>query len=127
MKRQSILVLLTMLTAFSMPVSPSLAESYPSLIKQGYKTGKLSKNAAGAQGWTVSNGGTKYFCRMKTTMAYVGNNGMVAFTSAGREIKFDRKTFESHLGGSAGDLPLLSDLKAGRPGKKDVGGCSAVK
>ena len=110
-----------------MPVSHLLAESYPSLAKQGYKTGKLSRNAAGAQGWTVSNGGTKYFCRMKVTMAYVGANGLVSILSNGRQIKLDRKTFESHLGGSAGDLPQLSDLKAGKLRSKDVGGCSAAK
>jgi hypothetical protein len=127
MRQKLNLVLLTALAAICLPVSQSLAESYPSLIKQGYKTGKLSKNAAGALGWTVSNGEKKYFCRMKATMAYAGSNQIVAFTSAGRLVKLDRKTFESHLGSSAGDLPQLSDLKNGKPRDGDVGSCAAVK
>jgi hypothetical protein len=127
MKRQSKLFLLTVLTGLCLPVSQSLAESYSSLVKQGYKTGKLSKNAASAQGWTVSNGDKKYFCRMKATMAYEGSNQIVSFTSAGRQVKLDRKTFESHLGGSAGDLPQLSDLKSGKPRSGDVGSCAAAK
>lgn len=127
MKLRSKLVLLTALAAISMPVSKSMAQSYSSLVKQGYKTGKLSKNAAGAQGWTVSNGEKKYFCRLRASLAYVGATGLVSILSNGRQIKLDRKTFESHLGGSAGDLPQLSDLKAGRPGNKDVGGCAAAK
>jgi hypothetical protein len=127
MTRQSKLVLLTTLAALCLPASQSLAESYSSLVKQGYKTGKLSKNAARAQGWTVSNGEKKYFCRMKVTMAYAGSNQIVAFTSAGRSVKLDRKTFESHLGSSAGDLPQLSDLKTGKPRNEDVGFCAAAK
>jgi hypothetical protein len=118
---------MTVLTALSMPVSQSLAESYPSLVKQGYKTGKLSKNAAGLQGWTVSNGEKKYFCRMKATMAYVGGSGLVSILSNGRQIKLDRKTFEAGIGGPDTNIPQLAALKAGRPNDRDVGGCAAVK
>ena len=110
-----------------MPVSHSLAESYPGLVSQGYKTGKLSKNAAGAQGWTVSNGEKKYFCRMKATMAYVGGSGLVSILSNGRQIKLDRKTFEAGMGGPDPNIPQLSALKAGKPNDRDVGGCAAAK
>jgi hypothetical protein len=127
MKRQSNLLLLTMLAALCLPVSQSLAESYSSLIKQGYKTGKLSKNAAGAQGWTVSNGDMRYFCRMRATMAYVGAAGLVSILSNGRQIKLDRKTFESHIGGPDPTIPQLSALKTGKLNARDVGGCAAVK
>ncbi len=127
MKRIGKFVLLTALAAICLPVSQSLAESYPSLVKQGYRTGKLSKNAAGAQGWTVSNGEKKYFCRMKATMAYVGGSGLVSILSNGRQIKLDRKTFESGIGGPDPNIPQLSALKAGKPNERDVGGCAAVK
>ena len=127
MKRIGKFVLLTALAAICLPVSQSLAESYPSLVKQGYRTGKLSKNAAGAQGWTVSNGEKKYFCRMKATMAYVGGSGLVSILSNGRQIKLDRKTFESGIGGPDPNIPQLSALKAGKPNERDVSGCAAVK
>jgi hypothetical protein len=127
MKRQSKLFLLTVLTGLCLPVSQSLAESYSSLVKQGYKTGKLSKNAAGAQGWTVSNGEKKYFCRMKATMAYVGSGGLVSILSNGRQIKLDRKTFEAGIGGPDPSIPQLSALKTGKPNDRDVGGCAAAK
>jgi hypothetical protein len=127
MKSQSKRFLLTMLAALCLPVSQSLAESYPSLVKQGYKTGKLSKNAAGAQGWTVSNGEKKYFCRMRASMAYVGATGLVSILSNGRQIKLDRKTFEAGIGGPYPNIPQLSALKAGKPNDRDVGGCAAAK
>jgi hypothetical protein len=127
MKRQSKLFLLTMLAALCLPVSQSLAESYQSLVKQGYKTGNLSKNAAGAQGWTVSNGGKKYFCRMRASMAYVGATGLVSILSNGRQIKLDRKTFEAGIGGPDPNIPQLSALKAGKPNDRDVGGCASAK
>jgi hypothetical protein len=127
MTRPSKLVLLTALAALCLPISQSLAESYPSLVKQGYKTGKLSKNAAGAQGWIVSNGGKKYFCRMRATMAYVGATGLVSILSNGRQVKLDRKTFEAGIGGPDPNIPQLSALKSGKPNDRDVGGCAAAK
>ena len=127
MKRVSQILMLATLAGLALPVSQSLAESYASLVKQGYKTGKLSKNAAGAQGWAVVNGEKKYFCRMKATMAYVGDSGLVSILSNGRQIKLDRKTFESGIGGPDPNIPQLSALKAGKPNERDVGGCAAVK
>ena len=127
MKRIPQFLMLTALAGFSMPVSQSLAESYPGLVNQGYKTGKLSKNAAGAQSWTVSNGEKKYFCRMKATMAYVGGSGLVSILSNGRQIKLDRKTFEAGIGGPDPNIPQLSALKAGKPNDRDAGGCAAAK
>lgn len=127
MKRKFQILMLPALAGLSMPVSQSLAESYPSLVKQGYKTGKLSKNAAGGQGWTASNGERKFFCRMKATMAYVGGSGLVSILSSGRQIKLDRKTFEAGIGGPDPNIPQLSALKAGKPNDRKVGACAAAK
>jgi hypothetical protein len=121
------IIALTAAALLSAPVSYSQAEAYSGLVKQGYKTGKLSKNAAGAQGWFVSGGGKKYFCRMRATMAYVGSSGLVSILPNGRQIKLDRKTFEEGIGGPDPNIPQLSALKAGKLNDRDVGGCSAAK
>ncbi|MCJ9670429.1 MULTISPECIES: hypothetical protein [unclassified Neorhizobium] len=106
--------------------TPVQAASYKELVSQGYKTGKLTRGPSGAQGWILSKDKTREFCLMTATSAYVGKAGMVAFTSAGRQVKIDRKVFESHAG-SAGPLPQLEDLNAGRPSPDDVGVCRPVK
>jgi hypothetical protein len=49
----------------------------------------------------VSNGGKKYFSRMRASMAYVGTSRLVSILSNGRQIKLDRKTFEAGIGGCA--------------------------
>jgi hypothetical protein len=107
--------------------TPSHAESYSNLQGKGYKTGKLSRGASGSLGWFVSNGEKKYFCRMRVAVAYVGNTGMVAFTSSGRQIPADRKVYEKCIGGPDSSIPQLSDLKAGKPNARNVGSCDPAK
>jgi hypothetical protein len=111
----------------AMAATPALAESYASLQKQGYKISKMSRGTSGAQGWAVSNGEKKYFCKLKASMAYVGSSGLVSILSNGKQIKLDRKTFEAGIGGPDANIPQLSDLKAGRPMPRDVGACSPLK
>ena len=105
----------------------SRAESYAGLQGQGFKTSKLSRGASGAQGWVVSNGEKKYFCKLKASMAYVGSTGLVSILTNGRQIKLDRKTFEAGIGGPDKNIPQLSTLKAGKPGARDVGACTLSK
>jgi hypothetical protein len=112
---------------FTIAATPALAESYTSLQKQGYKTGKMSRSASGAQGWVVTHGEKKFFCKLKASMAYVGSSGLVSILSNGRQIKLDRKTFDAGIGGPDPDIPQLADLKSGRPGARDVGSCSPQK
>lgn len=113
--------------ALAVTATPSMAESYAGLQKQGYKTGKLSRGPSGAQGWVVSNPDKKYFCKLKASMAYVGSSGLVSILTNGRQIKLDRKTFEAGIGGPDPNIPQMADLKAGRPNTRDVGGCSPLK
>ena len=102
--------------------------SYASLVKQGYKTGKLSKNAAGAQGWTVVKRREEIFLQNEGHHGdYVGGSGLVSILSNGRQIKLDRKTFEAGIGGPDPNIPQLSALKAGKLNARDVGGCAALK
>jgi hypothetical protein len=113
--------------ALALATNSANAESYAGLQNQGYKTGKLSRGKSGAQGWVVSDGEKKYFCKLKASMAYVGSSGLVSILSNGRQIKLDRKTFEAGIGGPDPNIPQMADLKAGRPNARDVGSCSSVK
>jgi hypothetical protein len=113
--------------AVSLATTTANAESYAGLQKQGYKTGKMSRGKSGAQGWVVSNGEKRFFCKLKSSMAYVGSSGLVSILTNGRQIKLDRKTFEAGIGGPDPDIPQLADLKAGRPSARDVGSCAPLK
>jgi hypothetical protein len=111
----------------ALAITPALAESYAGLQKQGYKTSKMSRSASGAQGWVVTNGEKKFFCKLKASMAYVSSSGLVSILSNGKQIKLDRKTFEAGIGGPDPNIPQLADLKSGKPGARDVGSCSPQK
>lgn len=111
----------------SLATTPASAESYSGLQMQGYKTGKMSRGTSGAQGWVVTNGEKKFFCKLKASMAYVGSSGLVSILSNGRQIKLDRKTFEAGIGGPDPNIPQLADLKSGKPDTRDVGSCSPQK
>ncbi|MGL4487877.1 MAG: hypothetical protein ACRCU5_00340 [Rhizobiaceae bacterium] len=111
----------------AMPIGQSLAESYSGLVKQGYKTGKLTKGPSGAYGWIVTDSKKKFFCKMNVASVYVGKTGMVSFTSSGRKISIDRKVFENAIGGPDPTIPQLEDLEAGRPNNRDVGACTPRK
>ncbi len=100
------------------------AASYASLVAQGYRTSPLTRNAAGLDGWKVSNGEKSYFCKRAAAMAYVGRSGLVSITSSGRHIKSDRKIWEARRGGPDPSLPQLSDLQKGRLRPQDVGACT---
>lgn len=100
------------------------AESYSNLVKQGYKTGKLSQNRAGLQGWVVSKGDKQFFCQLNVGVVYNGKDKMAAFTSAGRIIPIDKRTYERAIGGPDPSLANLVDLRAGRPRPRDAGSCS---
>jgi hypothetical protein len=106
--------------------TPSHAESYSSLESQGYTTSKMMRGASGNLGWAVAKGGKKYFCKMRAARAYVGTKGMVAFTSAGRQIELDRQVYEGSVGFDS-SIPQLSDLKAGKLTAANVGNCAPAK
>ncbi|SCM75645.1 conserved exported hypothetical protein [uncultured Pleomorphomonas sp.] len=99
------------------------AESFTKLTQQGYKLGKLTTGKSGLPGWIASNGTKQYFCKMWANKAYVGKDGMVGFTSSGRQVGVDRATYERIIGGFDPSIPQLSDLKAGRARPADVGYC----
>jgi len=103
------------------------AASYNNLTKQGYKTGKLSRNPAGIRGWRLSKGADRYFCKMRVSLVYVGKSGMVGFSSSGRQIKMSRKAYESKTGGHDKRIPQMRDLKAGRLEPNHVGSCRKLR
>ncbi|HEV7309151.1 hypothetical protein [Ensifer sp.] len=105
----------------------ALAESYTTLAKQGYSTGKLSRGKSGAWGWVVANGEKTFFCRMNVASAYVNKKEMVSFTAAGRMLKTNRATYDEAIGGADPNKPYLKDLQAGRVKAADVGGCSPLR
>lgn len=102
--------------------APTNAASYTSLEKKGYIIGPLTKGKSGKLGWFMKKGDVRYFCKSKVSMALVGSKGLVSFTTSGRQLKLDRKTFEKTA--SIKGLPQLSDIKAGRVTKREVGRCS---
>ena len=121
-------VFLIALVAIFSTASPVLAAKYSNLKKNGYSTGKLTKNSAGIDGWIVMKGNDRRFCRMKTGMAIVNSKTMIAFTSSSRKITIDRKAFESRSGQSAADLyPRWSDVKNGTMDAKHVGRCTKLR
>lgn len=99
------------------------AESFTKLTQQGYKLGKLTTGKSGLPGWIASNGTKQYFCKMKVARAYIGEKGLIIFSTSGRPIKLDRATYEAAIGGPDPSIPQLSDLKAGRVKPADVGYC----
>lgn len=99
------------------------AETYSNLVKQGYKTGKLTQAKSGNRGWVVSKADKQFFCQMNVSTFYDGKHKMGAFTAAGRIVAIDRKVFEAAIGGPDPSLPQWSDLQAGRPRPQDVGSC----
>ena len=64
---------------------------------------------------------------MITTIVIVDSKTMLAFSSSGSAIPLDRATFENSVGSAEGKFPLWSDIKNGRPEKRDVGACSKLK
>lgn len=117
---------LTGLAFFGLGVTVANAESFTSLGRQGYAVGPMGQGKSGGLGWVVSKGGSKFFCRLKASMAYSGQNGMVSFTTSGRMIKLNRAVFESSIGGHDATIPQFSDLKSGRVRPGDVGPCSKI-
>jgi hypothetical protein len=101
-----------------------LAASFESLVSDGYKVAKMTRNSAGFSGWVVSNGDTKYFCKLDAAMALTKTK-VVSIITGGRMIEMDRKTFESKT--TTDGMPLMADLKAGKPRPEDVGTCSKAK
>jgi hypothetical protein len=111
--------------AFTVAASTAaLAASFESLVADGYKVAKMTRSASGASGWVVSNGKTKYFCRLDATMALTKTK-VVSIITGGRMIEIDRQAFESKS--STDGMPQLADLKAGKPRPEDVGACSKAK
>jgi hypothetical protein len=123
---RSFLYVLVGAAFFALGVPAANAESFPALGKQGYVVGPMGQGKSGGLGWVVSKGGSKFFCRLKASMAYSGRNDMVSFTTSGRMIKLNRAVFESSIGGHDSTIPQLSDLKAGRVKPADVGSCSKI-
>jgi hypothetical protein len=112
-------------TVFTVAASTAaLSASFESLVADGYKVAKMTRNAAGTSGWLVSNGKTKYFCRLDATMALTKTK-VVSMITGGRMIEIDRKAFEAKS--STDGMPQLADLKAGKPRPEDVGACSAAR
>jgi hypothetical protein len=111
--------------ALGLILTPGLAkaETYANLMKQGYKTGKLTQSKSGSRGWVVSKGDKHFFCRMNVATFYDGKTKMGAFTAAGRIVPVDKKVFESVIGGPDPSLPQIADLRAGRARPQDVGSC----
>jgi hypothetical protein len=103
------------------------AESYATLTKQGYATGKLSRGKSGAWGWVVSNGEKKFFCRLNVASAYINKKEMVSFAAGGRMLKIDRATYDEAIGGPDPNKPYLKELQSGRVKASDVGGCSPLR
>lgn len=103
------------------------ATSYSKLIKKGYKVGKMQRGRSGKLGWYLTNGAEREFCNLNAVVVYVGKTGMAAFASSGRQIKMDRKAYESKTGGPNSKIPQLADLKAGRVHRRDVGRCTKVR
>jgi len=112
---------------FSVISTQANAESYSRLQASGYKTGNMTRGASGSLGWFVTNGEKRFFCSSGVSLAYNGKNGMVGFTSSGRQITIERKVFEKRAGKNTKGIPQLSDLKAGRLQPSDVGSCRPVK
>ena len=81
------------------------AESFSKLTQQNYAIGKLTKGKAGGYGWVVSNGNTRFFCRLNASLAYVNQKEMMSILSSGRTIKLDRATFEASIGGPDPSIP----------------------
>jgi hypothetical protein len=52
--------------ALALSVAPTVSfasDKYIELQEQGFKTGPLSRNQAGTNGWIVKKGSEAYFCR----------------------------------------------------------------
>lgn len=114
--------------SFAATVEVASAATFQSLVSQGYKSGGLVQNKAGIQGWLLKKGNDSVFCRMNVSLVYVGKNGMASFTTGGRMIKLDKKTYMDYLNITDDPtIPHLEDLKAGRPRPEDVGSCSPVR
>ena len=120
-------LILWSLTLSIMSAPVAMAADYSGLKKKGYRTSSLTKNRGGSQGWIVSMGSERYFCRLITTIVIVDSKTMLAFSSSGSAIPLDRATFENSAGSAEGKFPLWSDIKNGRPEKRDVGACSKLK
>ena len=103
------------------------AESFSKLTQQNYAIGKLRRGKAGGYGWVLSNGSTRFFCRLNASLAYVNKKEMMSILSNGRLIKLDRATFEASIGGSDPSIPQWSDLQTGRVKPADVGSCAPVR
>ncbi|PZU90383.1 MAG: hypothetical protein DI528_00635 [Shinella sp.] len=103
------------------------AESFTSLTKKGYIVGKMGQGKAGRQGWILANGDSKFFCKLKASIAYVDSKKMVSILGSGRMITLDRATYEQNSGGPDASIPRLADLKAGRLRPEDVGACLPLR
>lgn len=107
---------------------PAHAASYNSLVKKGFSVGKLLKYRGGVLGWFLSDGKLKYFCKMKTSVAYKGTKGMISFTVSGSIVGLDRKTFDRYMGGPDKTIPQYSNLKTGKSlHRRDVGSCRKIR
>ncbi|NLS04650.1 hypothetical protein HGP14_14930 [Rhizobium sp. P32RR-XVIII] len=111
--------------SLALPAAAS-AESFPSLAEQGYSVSVLGPGKFGGLGWVVSKGNEQFFCRIRASLAYVGEKDMVSFSKSGRIVTLNRAVFESSLGRPDSTLPQLADLQAGHPRPADVGTCSPL-
>ncbi|MFZ1773627.1 MAG: hypothetical protein WAT78_06670 [Rhizobiaceae bacterium] len=112
--------------AFVLAANAAEAASFKNLVADGYAVGPMSRGKSGSWGWVLSKGGAKSFCTSRVTAAIKNNTTYVLYTSAGRSFEINRGgAYERALGSTK--LPLLSDLKAGRPRAEDVGACSKLK
>ncbi|MCM2402002.1 hypothetical protein NBH20_12610 [Rhizobium sp. S153] len=108
---------------------PSIAsaENFTSLTKKGYVVGKMGQGKSGGQGWVLVNGDSKFFCKLKASIAYVDSKKMVSILGSGRMITLDRATYEQSVGGPDASIPRFADLKAGRVRPEDVGACVPLR
>ena len=126
--RKAIGFSLALAAIYAATIDVASAATFQSLVSQGYKSGGLTQNKAGIQGWLLKKGNDSVFCRMNVSLVYVGKNGMASFTAAGRMITIDKKTYMDYLKiTNDPTIPHLEDLKAGRPRPEDAGSCSPVR
>ena len=99
------------------------ASSFERLKNKGFKVGTFTRGKSGSRGWYLTNGSERYFCRFKGSTVYIGKTKMVIYTGPGREISMNRKAYEEKAGGPDPSIPMMRDLKAGRPEARLVGAC----
>ncbi len=103
----------------------AFAASFESLVAEGYKASRLTRNSLDVPGWFLSRGDEKYFCRLEATLAIKNKTKLVSILRTGFMSEVSRKAYET--GASSKSLPKLNNLVAGKPRPEDVGACSTAK